>query len=111
MTHDRFRPPLASARTWTAVMERAGWRCECRGQCGRPHSNRDGRCSYEHGGRHRLIAGFGDPLVSESQWTAAQLMAWCPHCFDAVRSASRKESTATLLALQLDLFAGSGEGA
>lgn len=32
-----------------AIKERAGWRCECRGECGR--RTHDGRCTNVHGGR------------------------------------------------------------
>lgn len=34
-----------------ATKERAGWRCECDGRCGRPsaHLDEDGRCRNRHG--------------------------------------------------------------
>lgn len=34
-----------------AIKERAGWRCECKGECGRPyvHLDRDERCRNRHG--------------------------------------------------------------
>ena len=34
-----------------AIKERAGWRCECRGECGRTvcHLDVDGRCMNRHG--------------------------------------------------------------
>lgn len=33
-----------------SIRERAGWRCECAGECGHPH---DGRCERVHGQRLR----------------------------------------------------------
>jgi len=34
-----------------SIKERAGWRCECTGECGRPaaHLATDGRCGNRHG--------------------------------------------------------------
>ncbi len=29
--------PIAGADLWRPVMEAAGWRCWCTGQCGAPH--------------------------------------------------------------------------
>jgi anti-sigma regulatory factor (Ser/Thr protein kinase) len=39
--------PAAHVTVWERVMERAGWRCQCTGQCGRSHRT-GGRCLAEH---------------------------------------------------------------
>lgn len=56
-----------------AVKEDAGWRCECRGECGRPrgHLERDGRCGNEHG---QPAYGTGSRVVL----TTAHLNHWPP---------------------------------
>ncbi|MGX9228027.1 hypothetical protein ACWV95_20755 [Streptomyces albus] len=40
--------PIAYAAVWRAVMQAAGYRCQCTGQCGNPHKNSSGRCPREH---------------------------------------------------------------
>lgn len=46
-------PPEWPAITWVIKFVRAGSRCECRGQCGRPAGHLDvaGRCVNWHGGQ------------------------------------------------------------
>jgi hypothetical protein len=94
------RPPIVGAALWTAVMNRAGHRCECRGACGKKHSasgsRTQGRCDLENGkhiskrGEVVLIAMPRDPVNEGDFATAAQLparrlAAMCPDCYDAVR--------------------------
>lgn len=44
---NRKRYPPNWARISLAIKERAQWRCECRGECGRPHTQ--GRCMATQG--------------------------------------------------------------
>jgi len=48
---NRARYPADWPTISTAIKERAGWRCECSGECGRPylHLDRDERCRNVHG--------------------------------------------------------------
>lgn len=48
---NRDRYPADWPAISTAIKNRAGWRCECRGECGRPfeHLDRDDRCRNHHG--------------------------------------------------------------
>lgn len=94
------RPPIVGAALWTAVMKKAGHRCECRGACGKRHSasgqRTQGRCDLENGkhvskrGEVVLIAMPRDPINEGSfavaaQLPASRLAAMCPDCYDAVR--------------------------
>jgi len=103
--HDPFRAPLVGADTWTRVLGEAGWRCECTGECGRPHAKSEGRCLVEHGRGHRLIAAPINPAVSVVRATSAPLMAWCSGCADLAKriAATHPDSTDPT---QLDLFGG-----
>ncbi|GAA3113529.1 hypothetical protein [Streptomyces echinatus] len=99
------RPPIVGAAVWTAVMNRAGHRCECRGACGKRHSasgsRTQGRCDLENGkhiskkGEVVLIAMPRDPINEGDFATAAslparRLAAMCPLCYDAVFAKIRK---------------------
>lgn len=44
---NRHRYPPDWREISTAIKDRAGWRCECAGECGRGHV---GRCPNRHGG-------------------------------------------------------------
>ena len=48
---NRNRYPADWADISAAIKERAGWRCECAGECGRPaeHLDDTGRCVNTHG--------------------------------------------------------------
>lgn len=94
--------PLAAVGTWLPVMETAGWRCQCAGECGNAHAKTDGRCPREHDGytskhgrRVRLMAAPADVSTPPAQAVtlpASELRAWCPDCHTA---AARKARTAT----------------
>ena len=91
----RTRPIAATAR-WEAVMEAAGYRCQCAGGlCGSQHSNSGLRCKSEHddgNGRIRLIAAPLDLGLTDVAAAAApvdQLRAWCPNCHQAARRRAR----------------------
>jgi len=54
------RPPLVGAETWRQVVDRAGERCECRGQCGRRHADRanpdaEPHCPHFNGQRSKPL--------------------------------------------------------
>jgi hypothetical protein len=71
---------------WPEVMDRASWRCECAGACGRSH-----RCQAEHFPARPLhlvpVWPAGD--VAAAHMPAAALVAMCPACQDgAVRQAA-----------------------
>lgn len=97
------RPPLACAPLWTAVMEHAGYRCECLGACGAKHADRrarqPGRCPRTHGewvsktGETVLTAAPVDPVgtwATAASLPANRLMALCPSCYDATRRIAQK---------------------
>ncbi|MBZ6175945.1 hypothetical protein KVH24_25790 [Streptomyces olivaceus] len=94
--------PLAGVGTWRPVMEAAGHRCQCSGQCGNAHAKTDGRCPREHDGytskhghRVRLMAAPADPLtppVTAVTLPPGELRAWCPECHTA--AARRARTTA-----------------
>ena len=48
MPMDRSRYPDDWEDVRAAVLERAGDRCECAGECGRAHPERCGRCSEQY---------------------------------------------------------------
>jgi hypothetical protein len=73
-----LRPPMTNADLWSAVMERAHYRCECSGQCGRRHTG--GRCPNGDRARERLMAVSPDPDHSWSSDPYA-LVARCPTCW------------------------------
>ncbi|MFF4350885.1 hypothetical protein [Streptomyces sp. NPDC001530] len=93
--------PLAALGTWRPVMEAAGFRCQCAGECGNAHAKSEGRCPREHDGytskhghRVRLMAAPADvltPPVKAAALPVDQLRAWCPECHTA--AARRARST------------------
>ncbi len=96
---------MAYADTWRAVMRAAGFRCQCRGECGNPHKQGQGRCPKEHDkyaskhrGPVRLLAAPAEPAVTglaAARLERGGLRAWCPECHDAARrAANRRERTA-----------------
>ncbi|MER5875530.1 hypothetical protein ABT119_06315 [Streptomyces sp. NPDC001910] len=99
------RPPIVGAALWTAVMNRAENRCECRGVCGAKHADRTrkpGRCVLTNDeyvskrkARVHLIATPRDPVnegdfVTAAQLPARRLIALCPDCYDGVRRIFKK---------------------
>ncbi|MEV7346997.1 hypothetical protein [Streptomyces sp. NPDC093544] len=97
--------PLAAVGTWRPVMEAAGHRCQCEGECGQSHTKGDGRCPREHdhctskhGRRIRLMAAPADPLatdVAAARLPASELRAWCPDCHGAAARLAKKQRPAT----------------
>jgi hypothetical protein len=99
--HDPFRPPLVGADTWTRVLGEAGWRCECTGDCGRPHIKTGHRCGTQHGTGHRLSVVPADPSASlVAAVSGAPLTAMCLSCL----TGAKRAATDTAVTDQLDLF-------
>ncbi|MFI5661553.1 hypothetical protein [Streptomyces sp. NPDC051684] len=96
--------PLVGTAVFTPVMQGAGYRCQCTGQCGNPHAKGEGRCLHEHDGytskhgrRVRLIAAPADPLasaVAAAALPAGELVAWCPDCHTAAARRARRTAAA-----------------
>ena len=92
--------PIAYAAVWRAVMQAAGYRCQCTGQCGNPHKNSSGRCPREHdqcASKHRgpvhlaaAPADFSQGQRMAAALPAGSLRAWCPDCHDAARRAAAR---------------------
>ncbi|MFE4682578.1 hypothetical protein ACFRNJ_17330 [Streptomyces sp. NPDC056721] len=93
--------PIVGAGVFNTVMESAGHRCQCTGQCGNSHTKGEGRCPHEHDGytskhgrRVRLVAAPADPLasaVTAAGLPSAELRAWCPDCLTAAARAARRQ--------------------
>ncbi|GIH89913.1 hypothetical protein ACFFMN_12065 [Planobispora siamensis] len=97
--NDPVPAPLAGAALWTVVAaERAGGRCECRGECGNPHRKDGGTCRREQRpGRPLHLA----PSTNVSDTKAAtlpgdQLMALCPPCHDGLLRTRRRDREQTI---------------
>ncbi|MGW0534205.1 hypothetical protein [Streptomyces sp. NPDC003032] len=97
--------PIVAAALFNTVMESAGRRCQCAGECGNLHAKGKGRCPHEHDGytskhgrRVRLIAASADPLasaVAAAGLSAKQLRAWCPDCLTAAARAAKRQLPTT----------------
>ncbi|MFG2962294.1 hypothetical protein ACGFZS_03320 [Streptomyces sp. NPDC048288] len=93
--------PLVGAALFNTVMEAAGYRCQCSGQCGNPHAKDGGRCPREHdhytskhGRRVRLMAAPADPLTTDvvaAALPASELRAWCADCHTAAARLAKKQ--------------------
>lgn len=107
-------PPNWDDIAYRIKARRARWRCECRGECGRPvtHRARDGRCGARHGDRSdtggRVILTTAhlehDPTKNEPEDLRA-LCAPCHLAYDAAHHAATRRATER--AARLD--AGQGE--
>jgi hypothetical protein len=96
-------PPLIGQATWTEVMDRAGYRCQCSGQCGRPHTKNEGRCPQSHGhymgrrdGAHLIAAAkdYTPSVYDQVRTPVGDLMAWCASCHDGTRRAYQRKVAA-----------------
>lgn len=100
--------PIVGADLFRTVINAAGGRCHCTGQCGQSHRKTEGRCLKQHDrGRVRLIAAPADPTATELAAVAlpaAELRAWCPGCFAAAQRTARKATTSVVTADQGSLF-------
>lgn len=96
--------PIAAGTTWRPVMEKASYRCQCTGGCGRTHAKEpDGRCPHEHKPYRLLVAApvnlTGDP---HRDMTGEQV-AYCPNCYDGRLSATRRAARAAAAAHEMDM--------
>lgn len=117
---NRARYPDDWAAISLAIKERAGWRCECRGECGRPyiHLGSDERCVNRHG-RPAFQTGSNVVLTTAhlnhtpEDCDPANLKAMCQGChlhYDRGHHAKTRAATrAADLEGQMDtLFEGGG---
>lgn len=94
----RYPPNWTEISLW--VKRRAGWRCECLGQCGRGH---DSRCTAVHGGPSVVS---GKPVVlttahldhTPENCRPANLRAMCQACHLAYDRGHHAETRAARLA-------------
>lgn len=100
--------PLAVTPLWVLVIDRAGRRCQCTGQCGHRHTRHsprgrvrpgaqpapDPRCVTELGNpAARLYAAPTDPAVPVAdawQVPTSAMAAWCGPCLDGARAQARR---------------------
>lgn len=92
MTSTTTEPaPIAAAATWTAVMGAARYQCQCQGGCGRSHAKETGgRCPRQHKSWCRLVAAPPQPTGNPHRDALAELVAYCPPCFDGHARAGRR---------------------
>lgn len=90
--------PIAAADIWLPVMEAAGHQCQCTGACGKRHldaNRKPSRCPHENRmhisgvGEIRLIAAPEDVTTAYPP-PGAELLAWCPPCFDGRRRLAKR---------------------
>lgn len=86
------RPPLGASAIWRAVMEAAGYQCQCSGgACGSRHASSGMRC-HRTATHRRLLAAPADLTLSPAAAAAVpaeQLLAWCPDCHRAALGRQR----------------------
>lgn len=87
--------PIAATDVWQAVMERAGYRCQCT-SCPRHPRAESGRCETEANATTHLMAGpvdpGTDPMRTLQAADPAALIAWCAHCYDRAVASARKRA-------------------
>jgi serine/threonine-protein kinase RsbW len=91
---------------WDEVLDRAAWRCECAGACGRPH-----RCQTEHSHTHllHLMPVWPAGAAEAARLPAAALVAMCPTCQDgAARQAALENADRTPHASLLGVSSAAG---
>jgi hypothetical protein len=100
--------PIVGAGLFRAVMDAAGSRCQCTGQCGQSHRRTGDRCVKQHdANRVRLIAAPADPATGElaaAALSASALRAWCPACLTGAQRAVQKAKNQVLTTDQFSLF-------
>jgi hypothetical protein len=103
----RQDPPIAASGIWSQVIDRAGGRCQCPAKHHRSH--RRTRCEADTG-TALLIAAPAVPGPNPDRTAArgvAELIAWCPSCWDeAERDANRQARAAERIARRTGELAG-----
>ncbi|MFC4497895.1 hypothetical protein ACFPA8_27585 [Streptomyces ovatisporus] len=91
------RTPIVGAKTWEAVMNRAGWQCQCTGSCNSKHTKTGGRCHVLTGGREDMLIAPSDLLLSDvakARVPEGELLAWCDSCHRQATTKQRKAQSA-----------------
>jgi hypothetical protein len=94
--------PIIAASLWQQVIDAAGKRCECHGECGRQHKDGHGRCTREDGPYsplHAVARDPGAPFHVAAALDAAALLALCDTCHAAAASMRTRTRQAALDAL------------
>ena len=105
--------PIAAEAVWRAVMQAAGYRCQCTGGCGRKHVKEPGgRCKQEHKPWCLLVASPVHPTGDPHQDMTGDLVAYCPGCYDRRLSAAKSAARAAATTHEMDtpLFELEGAG-
>ena len=85
--------PIAAEAVWRPVMEAAGFQCQCTGGCkpeGAHKTNPGGRCKRKHEPWHHLLAAPAAPTGNPHRDAMAELVAYCPACFDGHLAAAKR---------------------
>jgi hypothetical protein len=100
-----FQSRLVGTNTWDRVLGEAGWRCECTGDCGRPHTNSGNRCPTKHGPMRQLAVVPVNPTVSTAAASSGEpLLAMCHGCASGAKRAAGQAAAQQGPAEQPDLF-------
>jgi hypothetical protein len=78
-----FAAPLGGSELWNVVAERASFRCQCSGLCGRTHGE---RCAWTLRHRRMFVAPrrpTGKPHVDAAA-PLEDMALWCQDCLAAV---------------------------
>ncbi|MEY9933485.1 hypothetical protein ABH926_008140 [Catenulispora sp. GP43] len=89
--------PIAAEAVWRAVMQAAGFQCQCIGGCkpeGAHKTNPGGRCKREHKPYQHLIAAAVAPTGDPHKDMAAEQVAYCEPCYDGQLAATRRTARA-----------------
>ena len=103
MNTDDFAP-IAAEAAWRAVMQAAGYRCQCTGGCGRTHAKEpDRRCPHEHKPYRLLVAAPVNPTGDPHKDVTGEQVAYCPTCYDGRLSAAKRAARAAATTHQNDV--------
>ncbi|AEW95893.1 MULTISPECIES: hypothetical protein [Streptomycetaceae] len=100
------RGPIIATDLYTTVMTRAGWVCQCAGECGSAHRRTGGTCQAPHTDRAHLIAAPPRRVPDHQAVTVppGELRAWCPVCWQHLQAAATRARAATAADSQKSLF-------
>lgn len=103
--------PIAASEIWTAVMDLAGFRCQCTWRRHPAHRGDEGGRCEQTTDAVRLISAPADPGPCPDRKVVSlpveELRAWCPGCWDeAVKVARRRARAVERIAHRDGLLAG-----